>query len=204
VKLYDTLGVESGAGEAEIRAAYRRRARKTHPDRPGGDAEAFHAVTMARDVLLDPERRRRYDETGDEERPKDPRSEMLDELAGVFLGVVDQLPDVRHTDIVEQVRNVIRSGRESNVRSRAQVQAALEKTLEAQRRVRRKGRKKGAENHLEAMLARHAQGKRQTLEGIDRATRRCDMLLELLDEYEYGADAAPAVTFFTFASGGPG
>ena len=63
IDLYDELGCPRGADEATVKRAYKRRARTTHPDH-GGDAEAFTRATQARDVLLDPARRRRYDETG--------------------------------------------------------------------------------------------------------------------------------------------
>jgi len=46
VNPHDVLGVRPGAGRAEVRAAWRRRARATHPDR-GGDETAFAAVTEA-------------------------------------------------------------------------------------------------------------------------------------------------------------
>ena len=61
--LYDVLGVDKSAGPADIRKAYRSRAKKAHPD-GGGSAESFDLVRLAHDCLSDAERRRRYDETG--------------------------------------------------------------------------------------------------------------------------------------------
>jgi hypothetical protein len=46
------LGVAAGAGRRDVLAAFRRVARQTHPDRPGGDPEAFEQAVAARDVLL--------------------------------------------------------------------------------------------------------------------------------------------------------
>jgi curved DNA-binding protein CbpA len=62
--LYETLGVPRDATAAQVRNAYRRLASELHPDR-GGDADAFRAVQEAYDVLSDPRKRRRYDETGE-------------------------------------------------------------------------------------------------------------------------------------------
>lgn len=61
---YDTLGVEPTAGEAELKTAYRRLARKYHPDvSKERDAEArFKAVNEAYEALRDPERRKAYDQ----------------------------------------------------------------------------------------------------------------------------------------------
>ena len=61
---YQTLGVEPDAEKAEIKTAYRRLARKYHPDlNPGEEAEAnFKEVAEAWEVLGDETRRAEYDE----------------------------------------------------------------------------------------------------------------------------------------------
>jgi len=64
---YATLGVTKTATEAEIKRAYRKLARKHHPDFNPGDkaAEAkFKEINEANEVLGDPEKRRKYDELG--------------------------------------------------------------------------------------------------------------------------------------------
>ena len=61
---YSVLGVEPSAGDAEIKSAYRRLARKYHPDvskEPGAE-ERFKAVNEAYEALRDPGRRKAYDQ----------------------------------------------------------------------------------------------------------------------------------------------
>jgi curved DNA-binding protein len=61
---YEALGVEPGAGEAEIKAAYRRLARKYHPDvsKEKGAEDRFKSVNEAYEVLRDKEKRAEYDQ----------------------------------------------------------------------------------------------------------------------------------------------
>jgi DnaJ-class molecular chaperone len=65
---YATLGVGRNASEKEIRSAYRKLARKLHPDVNPGDkvSEArFKEVNAAYDVLSDSDKRKKYDVYGD-------------------------------------------------------------------------------------------------------------------------------------------
>ena len=64
---YETLGVKRGAAAEEVRKAYRRLARKYHPDVNPGDKSAeekFKQIQEAYDVLSDPKKRKMYDQFG--------------------------------------------------------------------------------------------------------------------------------------------
>jgi molecular chaperone DnaJ len=66
---YQILGVNRNASEKEIKQAYRRLARKHHPDLNPGDKSAearFKEMNAAYQVLSDPEKRKKYDQFGDQ------------------------------------------------------------------------------------------------------------------------------------------
>lgn len=60
---YDVLGVKKDASADEIKKAFRRLARKHHPD-AGGDEEKFKEINQAYEVLSDAEKRQQYDQYG--------------------------------------------------------------------------------------------------------------------------------------------
>src|SRR2546430_5376475 len=64
---YKILGVSKDASEKDIKQAYRKLARKYHPDVNPDNKEAeekFKEINEANEVLSDPEKRKKYDEMG--------------------------------------------------------------------------------------------------------------------------------------------
>lgn len=68
IDYYKILGVDKTASEKDVKAAYRKLARKHHPDLNPNDAEAnkkFQQLNEANEVLSDPEKRKKYDQYGE-------------------------------------------------------------------------------------------------------------------------------------------
>jgi curved DNA-binding protein len=68
IDYYQTLGVPKNASEKDIKNAYRKLARKYHPDLNPNDTEAnkkFQQLNEANEVLSDPEKRKKYDQYGE-------------------------------------------------------------------------------------------------------------------------------------------
>ncbi|HEV7334315.1 MAG TPA: DnaJ C-terminal domain-containing protein [Flavisolibacter sp.] len=96
VDYYNILGIDKNASEEEIKKAYRKLARKYHPDLNPNDKEAhkrFQQINEANEVLSDPEKRKKYDQYGKDwkhadqfEQARQQRSRNFDEgdFAGSF------------------------------------------------------------------------------------------------------------------------
>src|SRR4051812_23547741 len=68
IDYYKILGVNKNATEDDIKKAYRKLARKHHPDLNPNNKEAhiqFQQINEANEVLSDPEKRKKYDEYGE-------------------------------------------------------------------------------------------------------------------------------------------
>jgi curved DNA-binding protein len=67
IDYYKILGIDKNASADDIKKAYRKQARKLHPDLNPNDKEAhkkFQAINEANEVLSDPEKRKKYDQYG--------------------------------------------------------------------------------------------------------------------------------------------
>ena len=68
IDYYQILGISKNATEKEIKTAYRKLARKFHPDLNPNDKDAkkkFQQINEANEVLSDPEKRKKYDKYGE-------------------------------------------------------------------------------------------------------------------------------------------
>lgn len=87
--LYNVLGLKRDASAKEIKSAYRKLARKYHPDvnpgDKGGDAR-FKEINSAHEVLSDPEKRKKYDKYGDRWEYADQIEEAEKQRATRFSG----------------------------------------------------------------------------------------------------------------------
>ena len=89
MKLYDILGVSNSATPSEIKKAYRTLSKKYHPDKEGGDEDKFKEIAEAYEVLSNPEKRKRYDETGEYGKEKSFATGFMGFISQVIMPVIE-------------------------------------------------------------------------------------------------------------------
>lgn len=98
MSLYDKLGVDKKATAAEIKDAFKEKAKKLHPDK-GGDGKEMAEVNHAYLVLRDPVKRDKYDTTGKESEDSfDIKFNGFVNM--IFMKLVD-IEDVDHKDMIK-------------------------------------------------------------------------------------------------------
>jgi curved DNA-binding protein CbpA len=198
--LYATLGVPRSATADEIRKAYVAAAKRIHPDAGGGAVE-FVELQAAYDVLSDPERRQRYDETGDTDADADNATAMALELAcQVLAKVLSEVQDPTRVDLVARMVSVLSQAAIECEQAAKAAEANAQRLEKVVKRFKRKSKKPSP---LVAMLQKQinqlglvARAQRGELPKITRA-------IEVVRDHEFKWDRpAPTNTSTTFIIGG--
>ena len=190
IDLYRVLGVRRGASSEDIRRAYRRRAKVSHPD-SGGSAGAFGELATAHAVLSDPDRRQRYDDTGQIELP---RPNTLDacaiEVIAQKLGlIIHAEQDLMALDIGSLIDGAIREDmaqRQSNIASQTH---AIERAARLRARIKRKANDK--DNMLAKVLDWHEASIRDQIKKNEAAVASMQRALEILVDYSFADELSP-------------
>lgn len=186
---YEVLDVPSGCNSARITAAYRSKAKSAHPD-AGGSEEEFLEVQHAYLVLKDPERRARFDQTGDqsEQAVDNELASILEEISGYLLRAADKVdePGILQLDFLSQMRSAIQEEKRGP-------QEALERIESTVKRLKKlKGRfeidPEHGENRIEALIDNHIRMAGREKESCERNLRRIDRMLEILKPYRFKTD----------------
>lgn len=107
--LYEILGISRDATLADIKSAFRRLAKKYHPDANGNaDGTKFARVSAAYAILKDPKAKHEYDTTGRIKEAGPTEEQKVEEvLVQAFEAVIDRTEDVGEADLVKTVRGLI-------------------------------------------------------------------------------------------------
>lgn len=190
MSLYETLDIPKKASPAEVKRAYRRKAKQHHPDK-GGSGEDMSRVNHAYAVLSDETRRAAYDSTGTDTQSPSGDAAAHSLLAQIFAqGISSGQPDVVaftrnyllatvqgvRATVVQHTANV-----ENLKRRRAEVEVAY------------------GDNLFHSLIDQQVQQGMQHLASLSAQVQHMDKAIELLKAYSSKV-TAPPTRYATFTS----
>ena len=177
---YTELDIPVDASLETIKQRYRTLAQMHHPDK-GGDEELFKRIKLAYEILSDPVRRKQYDITG-ETTTTNAKDEAIANIVQILLHVVPSFnvdqDDLIHIAEIETRTMLELIHKDAGVTERYIIN--LEK-VSSKLRIKTNG-----ENILNTFIIHQIQQRKQELETFQRRVQVCNLMLEILKDYEYG------------------
>lgn len=197
MSLYDILGLDKSATKEQIKRAAKAAMQACHPDRAGGDEAKFKQINSVKRLLIDDTTRKRYDETGStEERPEEVTDEMhaISVLSKLFIAILEK--DQHGSDLVHEVSVEIIKGLAGGppmIAAHKKKIAKVERTLKKHLK-----QKPGKPGYLQNALTGHLQVLKTHLAQMELSQRIGPLMLEILKDYTWEADARPASQYSVF------
>lgn len=178
---YEELGVLRNATTEEIKQRYRTLAQFHHPDK-GGDEEVFKRIKLAYEILSDSIRRKEYDKTGRMDQSRNIRNEALERIAQMLFNIVSNFNPEQENLITIMTESVIQNKNEvmNNI---TMCNSHLDKLNKV---ISRLSIKTNDENLLLSFLQKQVEIRKQENVEFARRIEICDLILEILKDYEYG------------------
>lgn len=185
--LYAILGLPRSATHDQVRKAYRRLAKKQHPD-AGGSAAQFKALQLAHTVLTNEERRAKYDETGqiDFNSIEQERAQFLELLAQAAMAVIANNFDPSQ-DFLSAVRSHLQQKINEGDNNAAQNNRA-QKSVEA---ILRKLKRKKGDGALITILNNQLANIKKVVENNNQLLARVKAAHTHLQDYDYEFSSQP-------------
>ncbi len=199
--LYADLGIPRTASPEDVKKAHRRKAKETHPDKPGGSREKFAKVQRAYLVLSDTAKRQKYDTTGDEEVSQpDNREAQAREIVAHMLQNAIQASDqtVFREDIFTGFRERAMKPAIQKIRNdQASYRRQIERNEKFLAKVKRK--KKGGIDLVKNLIDGMNAELHRNIARADEAISFHERALEIIAEYEFEFEKQQQVQFYATA-----
>lgn len=189
---YETLGVPKDATIPEARKAYRKRAKKTHPD-AGGNAEAFAQASRAIAIIEDPERRHRYDQTGsadDEPVQSEWHAALSNIVPAISAAVMAWARDGGALDIEgrDVFADLIRKAIAERHSQLAEIEVSKRFSAKMRKLAKRTKRKDGAASQIARAFEGEAARSEARIADMNRSMEAIDKTLDLLRAHVFDAE----------------
>lgn len=179
---YDNLGIPRNASKDEIKKAYRKKAKKAHPDK-GGTHEQFTRLLLAYNTLSDDEKRKRYDETGSDKEPVNLNAAAMERMIPLVRSIINKCQQAAGAfDLIALL--------EENVfQVRKNIEGAIQKNQQSIKRTREiLNRIKPKENPFAPVLEADIEGFESAIESAKQEMLITDECLKILLGLEYEQD----------------
>ena len=186
-ELYEALGLNRDSPIGEVRKAYRRAAKKAHPD-GGGSPEQFALVKLAADTLGDEKRRRKYDETGEIDEPEpdtleaNARTMALGAIAGVLQEIDRRNADYDEFDLLGDARRTLSDQKTANEQM---IKNAERKVARLRKAAKKFTAKKGKPNLIGPMMENQASDLERELAKAAATQAVIARALEILNDHRF-------------------
>jgi curved DNA-binding protein CbpA len=198
---YETLGVAKDADAAAIKKAWRKKASKAHTDRDGGDHSQMVAINRAYETLSDPEKRARYDSTG-EDRCAPPLDTKATEIViQLVMQMLEQASD--HEDVIVLARCAMERSVAEIEGKRQNAERQAQKLTRKRKRLTHKA-SRGRRNFVDDVLAQRIGQLEQQAAHMNEGLQVFSRAMEMLEDYSYKPEQAPpsqAPQFFVIRDG---
>ena len=182
---YEILGVEKTADKAEISRAYKRKAKKAHPD-TGGSSEEMAKLSSAHLVLSDPVRRKRFDDTGTADaEPDNLTASAVNNITSALNSLLCSERDV--PDYKKALVAIFERRKVEIAQARAPLDRAIKRAEKVKARWKRKKKATG-EDFIGRAIDAQVEAHKGVLAKIERDVRVLDRCIEILEGYTYSAD----------------
>ena len=177
---YTELDVPVDASLETIRQRYRTLAQMYHPDK-GGDEDIFKRIKFAYEILSDPVRRKQYDITG-ETTTSNSKDEAVAKIVEILLHIVPSF-NVDQDDLILIAEMETRSMLELIFKDIGITERYIVNLEKVSKKLRIKTE---GENLLNRFVINQILQRRQELVTFQQRVRVCNLMLEILKDYEYG------------------
>lgn len=192
-ELYEALGVDKTASKAEIRRAYRRRAKKAHPD-AGGNREEWDRLHRELMVLEDDKTRERYDRTGDADAAgPDQSGAVIHQMVMMAVEHVIAVAGQKriNPETIDIIADASRFMRDRIAEENAKIRAKEKEALGIRKMARRFKAKKGKPNIIGTMFDARAADVERDCETIREQIAQIGEALKLLNDHTFDWSSAP-------------
>jgi hypothetical protein len=177
---YTELDVPVEASLETIKQRYRTLAQMHHPDK-GGDEELFKRIKLAYEILSDPVRRKQYDITG-ETTTTNAKDEAVANIVQILLHVVPSF-NVDQDDLIQIAEIETKTMLELVHKDIGVTERYITNLEKVSKKLRIKTE---GENILNSFIVNQIQQRKLELENFKHRVQVCNLMLEILKDYEYG------------------